>query len=398
MVSSPLLAAPKLNQVTLEDGPAQPESSEPTITFAFKEATFEQVVDFFGRAAGLPVVWEAAPPAGTLRYQSDRTYGIDDGLQVLNTILQAKGVMLRRREDMLYLQPLAEMAKRDVPTFVGSLPDTVTDDEVVTLVLPLRIASANALVEQLRGLVAGYGSVSALPQQNALVIVETAAQVRRLAGMVASFDAQDTDGIVRIIKLEHVGAEAIMGPLRSLLAVRVEKYVVDAKGKQVKVEDEQIPGITFSPDARTNSLIVKGNERKSQSLKKRFGFWMFPRTEARGDAPSLWKTAGPKTSSGRWVRSSTNCPRTSVRSCFPSPRQIVCLPREMMRFWRNWLVSSLNTTGAMSRCPKTMEHPRLKWSRWMPCGLPTSCPRFEGCSPSVSSKCCGWWQDPKIER
>ena len=77
VVSSPLLAAPKPNQVTLEDGPAQPESSEPTITFAFKEATFEQVVDFFGRAAGLPVVWEAAPPAGTLRYQSDRTYGID---------------------------------------------------------------------------------------------------------------------------------------------------------------------------------------------------------------------------------------------------------------------------------------------------------------------------------
>ena len=45
MVSSPLLAAPKLNQVTLEDGPAQPESAEPTITFAFKGATFEQVVD-----------------------------------------------------------------------------------------------------------------------------------------------------------------------------------------------------------------------------------------------------------------------------------------------------------------------------------------------------------------
>lgn len=268
MVSSPLLAAPKLNQVTLEDGPAQPESAEPTITFAFKGATFEQVVDFFGRAAGLPVVWEAAPPAGTLRYQSDRTYGVDDGLQVLNTILQAKGVMLRRREDMLYLQPLAEMAKRDVPTFVGSLPDNVRDDEVVTLVLPLRIASASALVEQLRGLVAGYGSVSALPQQNALVVVETAAQVRRLAGMVASFDAQDTDGIVRIIKLEHVRADAIMGPLRSLLAVRIEKYVVDAKGKQVKVEDEQIPGISFSPDARTNSLIVKGNEAQISKLEE----------------------------------------------------------------------------------------------------------------------------------
>ena len=72
--------------VTLEDGPALPESSEPVITFSFKEATFEQVVDFFGRAAGLPVVWEASPPPGTLRYQSDRTYGVDDGLQVLNSV------------------------------------------------------------------------------------------------------------------------------------------------------------------------------------------------------------------------------------------------------------------------------------------------------------------------
>ena len=267
-----------------------------------------------------------APPAGTLRYQSDRTYGIDDGLQVLNTILQAKGVMLRRREDMLYLQPLAEMAKRDVPTFVGSLPDTVTDDEVVTLVLPLRIASANALVEQLRGLVAGYGSVSALPQQNALVIVETAAQVRRLAGMVASFDAQDTDGIVRIIKLEHVGAEAIMGPLRSLLAVRVEKYVVDAKGKQVKVEDEQIPGITFSPDARTNSLIVKGNEPQISKLEEAVRLLDVPTDRSSGRRTFTWKTADPKTSSGRlgFVRQPTAQGQASEVASHRRDKSFVC--------------------------------------------------------------------------
>ena len=37
----------------------------PTIRFNFKDATFEQVVDFFARTTGMPVVWESDAPEGT---------------------------------------------------------------------------------------------------------------------------------------------------------------------------------------------------------------------------------------------------------------------------------------------------------------------------------------------
>lgn len=54
----------------------------------------------------------------------------------------------------------------------------MTDDQIVTVVIPLLNARAVPVSEQLKNLVAGYGSVTPLEQQNAVVLVETAAQVQ----------------------------------------------------------------------------------------------------------------------------------------------------------------------------------------------------------------------------
>ncbi|MDP6601848.1 MAG: secretin N-terminal domain-containing protein [Phycisphaerales bacterium] len=237
------------------------------LRFNFKAATFNEVLDFFSRQSGLPVVKEVDVPGGTLDYLSPEAYNLDEGLRVLNIILQSRGVMLRRDADMLYLQSLTEMQRENIPTFIGTLPEEITNDQIVTIVRPLDITLAKPLAERLANLVAAYGSVTAMEAQNSLVITETAAQVRRLLSIIEELDREDPDGIIEIIPLRHTKAEAIMGPLTALLSTRVEKYVIGGDGKQHKIEEDTMPGLAFSPDPRTNSIIVKGQQARILQLR-----------------------------------------------------------------------------------------------------------------------------------
>ncbi|MHC4948897.1 MAG: secretin N-terminal domain-containing protein [Planctomycetota bacterium] len=243
-----------------------PPDADDGIRFNFKGATFEQVIDFFSRTTGLPVVWETPPPEGTLDYLSPETYDRAEALRVLNIVLQSKGVMLRVSDDMLYLQKLTDMAREDIPTFVGTLPADVTPDQVITVVRPLSIALAAPLAEKLKDLVAEYGGVTAMEQQNALVLTETAAQVRRLLAIVEELDREDPEGAVEIFPIRHTRAEALMEPLKALMSQKVEKYVINQEGKQVKVEEESLPGLSITADDRTNSIIAKGVRSRIDQL------------------------------------------------------------------------------------------------------------------------------------
>ena len=247
--------------------PAEPDAP-PTIRFNFKGATFDQVLDFFSRATGLPVVRETDVPEGTLDYLAPEAYTLPEALRVLNIILQAKGVMLRVDRDMLYLQKLSEMQKEAIPIFVGQLPAETAPHEIVTVVRPLNIAIAKPLAEKLATMVAEYGAVTAMDQQNSLVITETAAVVRRLLKIVDELDREDPEGAVEILPVRYAKASDLMEPLKALLSTRVEKYITDKQGKQTKVVDESMPGLNISFDDRTNTIIAKGVQSRIDKLQE----------------------------------------------------------------------------------------------------------------------------------
>ena len=238
------------------------------VTFSFKNQTWDEILDFFSRATGLPIVREVEPPAGTVTYIYPQPYPLPEALETLNILLQTKGVMLRREQDRLYLQKLSDMKRENIPTFVSDLPDDVTDDQIVTVLVPLVNADSGSVAEQLSGLVADYGSVTALPKQNSVLVVETAAQVRRIKKIVDEIDREDVENIVEYIPIRYANAVELAKSLTSLMGERVVQYVVDAKGKKVKVEDEQLPGLQITPDERTNAIIAKGTRARIDKLKE----------------------------------------------------------------------------------------------------------------------------------
>ena len=249
--------------------PAPQDAGAVRLRFNFKGQTYDQILDYFSRMTGFPVVRETPVPAGTVDYIYPKDYTLPEAIETLNILLQTQGCMLRVEGGRMFLQKLDDMKRENVPTFVGTVPAEITDDTIVTVVLPLMNAQAKPVAEQLRNLVATYGSVTALEQQNAVLVVETAAQVRRLQRIIDELDRQDVENIIEFIPIRHARASELIKSLQALMGERVVEFVVNpADGKRVKIEENRVAGLVVAADDRTNSIVARGARAKIDQLRQ----------------------------------------------------------------------------------------------------------------------------------
>lgn len=256
---APVVAAPEVAPVAAQPEPAAPAPAarDEGIEFNFKDVPFEQVLDFMARQTGLPVIREAEAPKSGLTFIGASKYSLDEALDVLNRLLFMHGVQLRREGRYLLLTKAEEM--RAFGQVVGKIPDEIGSAEVITTVVPLNNAVAAPLAEQLKGMVSRFGGITALPQQNALIIVDTAAQCRRLRGVIEQLDAdRPRDAQFKLFPLKHAQAERVHAALKGLIAERKQITFVDQQGRKTTVQDDQIEGLSIQPDPRTNSIIAVG--------------------------------------------------------------------------------------------------------------------------------------------
>ena len=249
-----------------DDAPAADQPRN--VTFSFKGASIDQVLDFFSRETGLPVIREATVPDETVTFISERAYPFDEALRILNTILQTRGVMLRLDDEFLYLQTLDNMKAEAVPTFAGGeIPNDIGPDAIISVLMPLNNAPAAQLAERLSPLVAEYGAIVALPEQNAVLITETAAQCRRLAGLIQTIDAKPLfEESVQAFKIQHVPAEDLLESLKVLVAERQRTVFIDERGKRREIAEDELQGVRLQADNRTNSIIALGPEGRLQTV------------------------------------------------------------------------------------------------------------------------------------
>ncbi len=292
LAHAPQDAATGAPPATATATPASQDAQSPRIRFNFKGQTYDQILDYFSRTTGYPVVRETEVPKGTVDYIYPKDYALDEALQTLNVLLQTQGCMLRVEGGRMFLQKLDDMKRENVPTFVGTLPAQVTDDQIVTVLLPLLNAQAKPVAEQLKNLVASYGSVTALEQQNAVLLVETAAQVRRIQRILDEIDRKDVENIIEFIPIRHAQASTLLKSLEALMGERVVEYVVNpADGKRVKIEENRVAGLVVAADDRTNAIVARGVQSKIDQLRQTIDLLDVP--VAGGAAP---------TSSGRGMR------------------------------------------------------------------------------------------------
>lgn len=275
--SAPPPAAPAVPVATTAQPAAQPAPTPaPTpalpagsIRFNFKDAPVDQVLDYLARESGLPVIFEAEIPKGEITFVGASPYPFDDALSIVNLNLRRFGVHLRKQDQFLYLATLTDSAKKPTQVNQGTLPEGTKPDQFVTLTIPLDNARADIVAEQIKPLISAFGGVVTVPAQNMLVVVESAAQVKRIREIVTAIDAvRPVDSAFRIFPMKNASAETVLVALKALMGERTKTFVVEKDGSKREVQDQQLVGVNLTADPRTNSILAVGPASKIQSVEQ----------------------------------------------------------------------------------------------------------------------------------
>lgn len=135
---------------------------------------------------------------------------------------------------------------------IAPLDEGSRSDDIITHVIGVRYVNAGQLVRILRPLMPKSAHLAAAVESNTLLISDTAANVRRIQGLIQQIDTESMEDF-EIISLEHASAVDVV--------------------RMVQTLDAPIPGEDFTKrarviaDDRTNTVILRGDPENRLALR-----------------------------------------------------------------------------------------------------------------------------------
>ncbi len=155
------------------------------ISFDFRGADIDRVLQFISAASGLTVVKDATV-TGPVTVISPAKVTIDQAVAALRSVLELRGVTIVRSDGMLKVLPVDAARKLSA---VKPLDQVKANDGMVTVILPLRKLRAVDLQKELVGLFgASNASIVADERSNTLLLTDTAAHVLLIAEIIHNME------------------------------------------------------------------------------------------------------------------------------------------------------------------------------------------------------------------
>ncbi len=185
----------------------------------FRGVPLEQVLDYFGEAAGF-IITPKVEIGGRVTVWSADPLTRDEAVTVLNSALARNGLGAIRSGRTLSIVSLEEARRRNTPVRRGDDPaDIPPTDDLVTQIIPVKFISAQQLLANLDPLLASASGLSANEGANALVLTDTQASVRRVAEIVKALDTPIAAfSAVKVFALKFADAKALASVLKDLFA------------------------------------------------------------------------------------------------------------------------------------------------------------------------------------
>ena len=178
------------------------------LRFNFRDAPLDTVLDYMSKAAGFVIV-RNTEVTGRVDVVSHQPVSKDEAVDLLNTILNAKGYTAIRNGRILTIVSRDEAKAHDIPVKKGSNPDDIPkSDEMVTQIIPVRYADAVQLVENLKPLLPSYAVISANVSSNAIILIDTQTNVHRITQIVKALDTSISEvSTVKVFTLKYADAK-----------------------------------------------------------------------------------------------------------------------------------------------------------------------------------------------
>lgn len=183
----------------------------------FRGVPIEMVLDYLSEAAGYTILLETQVK-GTVDVWSNRPLSKEEGLEVLNAVLNKNGYAAIVNGKTLSIVTKEEAVKRNVPVRSGNDPQSIPkSEEIVTQVIPVLNIQAAKLLENLKPLLPASASMSSNEDGNALMITDTQINIRRMAEIIAALDTTvSSASTLKVFALKYADAKQLATTLTTL--------------------------------------------------------------------------------------------------------------------------------------------------------------------------------------
>lgn len=244
-------------------GPAVVESDgEKYITMDFQDVDIAVLVKFIGEITGKNFVMDERVQ-GKVTVVSPTRITPDEAYSVFQAVLQVKGFTTVPSGAAIRIIPTKDAKATSLRTIEaqGHAPS----EEYVTRLLPLAQVDVGDIIPVLQPMVSADGLVTGYAQTNALILVDSAANVERLAKLVAELDVASSRRQTVMLSLKH----AMAGELADTIAQALEERA--APGAPVAGKPAGSPttlkAFKLTPDERTNMLIINAPPEQMAQIK-----------------------------------------------------------------------------------------------------------------------------------
>jgi general secretion pathway protein D len=179
------------------------------IVMNFQNATVDSVLAYLSELGGLTILNDYKIE-GRVNVINKQAMTVDEAVDVLNSILKAKGYAGVKTGKTLRIVPLDAAKKATIPVKTGNDPATIAEtDEVITQVIPVRFADATQLKRDLSPLIPSYADLSSNTSTNTLIMTDTSANVKRLVQIIRAMDTTvSTVSQVKVYTLKFASASS----------------------------------------------------------------------------------------------------------------------------------------------------------------------------------------------
>ena len=218
-----------------------------SITPNFRDVDIRQIIEAVAEVTGKNFIVDPRVNQQNVTMISRTSMSSDAFYNAFQSLLQVYGYIAVQSGNFIKILPDANA--RQVP---GAPSGTDGPDEIVTRVIRIENVVAAQLVPILRPLIPQYGHLAAYPQSNMLIISDRAANVRRIARIVARIDQEGQDEI-EIIPLQHASAIEIVTIINSI--------------RQPAGRDAGRARSNIAADQRTNSVLIGGDSKNRLKMR-----------------------------------------------------------------------------------------------------------------------------------
>ncbi|MES2116006.1 MAG: type II secretion system secretin GspD [Pseudomonadota bacterium] len=220
----------------------------------FVGADIESVIKAVGHYTNITFVIDPRVK-GTLTLVSEKSISKSQAFSLLTSALRLQGYAVVSGDGYAKVVPEAEAKLQSGPTLIGTAPNAIKGDQIVSQVFHLNFESAANLVTVLRPLISPNNTINANPGNNSVVITDYADNLKRLTKIIAALDAPAATDL-DVIPVQYAIASDLATMLNKLLEPGTGGGAADG-GR-----------ISVLADPRTNALILRAPSAARANLAK----------------------------------------------------------------------------------------------------------------------------------